>query len=135
MKKKRLNEELSYEDRLVNKDFASNGFIFGLAAYLMGTFCILSIKYEFFSNDKFMVFFPAWRGLIPFIVYLYVLGIDISIFEYKQINYKRIMRFGQHNIPNSISIIRAAVIITNIYLFLFILFGLTTVGLIEGVKP
>ena len=79
------------------------------------------------SNETFKNTFPLWRGLTYFIAYIWVLAIDLFVFERFKINYRRVMNLDNNKMPKSFYLFFSACFFSIIYMALFIMFMLKLV--------
>lgn len=70
-----------------------------------------------FSRD-----FPVWRGIGFFLIYMWVLALNVFMFERHHINHKLIFKFTDYHASTSVEAFYRASIFSAVYLILFLLY-------------
>lgn len=92
---------------------------------LMGTLVFI-IQYENLSIENssaaFSRDFPTWRGVAIFILYFWILGMDVYCFEKYKISHRLIFNFNDHHYSSSSSVFKIAGFFTSLFMVNFMVY-------------
>lgn len=77
---------------------------------------------KFDDNSIFTRDFPVWRGISFFIIYMWILAIDVYMFERHHISHKLIFKFNDYHASTYTEAFYRASIFSAVYLVLFLLY-------------
>lgn len=113
-------------------DSFSFGLWVGISISLLAVL-IFIIVYDNLSIENTSVFsrdFPTWRGIAIFILYIWVLGFNIFMYEKYKISHRLIFKFHDHHYSTSTDIFKVAGSFTTLYLTLFLFYLLQITNII-----
>lgn len=111
-----------------------NGFIFAVLLFsLVGILVFRGVntsKLE--SNSGYMIQFKVWRGASYPIFLNWIIGIVLAFFDHFKINYRMILIDGDAYLPRPQAFLFTAMILSTIFLVLFLVYLLKAADLIDG---
>jgi hypothetical protein len=117
----------------------SDYFLFGVgvgATILLLAILIFIINYQDLSIENtsaaFARDFPTWRGVAIFILYIWILGFDVYMFEKYKISHRLIFQFNDHHYSTSSSIFKIAGFFTAIFMILFLIYLLFITNIVSN---
>lgn len=80
--------------------------------------------------------FPTWRGIAYIIFYLWILGLNVHIFENFSISHRNILDFNEHHYETSTGIFKITGFLSTVFAGMFTLYALTIADIVTlGALP